>query len=303
MTISVREYEDSDLDEVLEVMRLSLGETDVLQRTAALFAWKHRDNPFGRSIMLVATDGSRIAGFRAFMRWSMVDPEGTTLKCVRPVDTATHPEYRRRGIFRTLTETAIEQASADGVDLVFNTPNPQSGAGYLKMGWEAVGEVGVMVRPRIRFGGGDHVVGSHPVAASGVPDRAPLGLRTQRSNAYRMWRFASHPTATYAQFGSATDHLLCRLNRRNGRKEIVVSDAVGDPRVGLRELTRFSRAHYHVAWFTSSSPERRALLRRGFVPVPNVRALTLVVRPLSEVASDPTNLAGWDIGLGDLELL
>ena len=42
-------------------------------------------------------------------------------------------------------------AVADGVDLVFNTPNEKSGAGYLTMGWKKVGPIGAMVRPSPRF--------------------------------------------------------------------------------------------------------------------------------------------------------
>ena len=65
------------------------------------------------------------------------------------MDTATHPDFQRRGIFSRLTEAAVEAARDDGVDLVFNTPNEKSGAGYLKMGWQEVGPIGVMVRPGI----------------------------------------------------------------------------------------------------------------------------------------------------------
>ena len=132
---------------MLALLRSSLGETSLLQRTPDLFAWKHLDNPFGRSIILVADAGGTIAGLRAFMRWELTTPDGATLRCVRAVDTATHPDFQRRGIFSRLTEAAVEAAREDGVDLIFNTPNEKSGAGYLKMGWQEVGPIGVMVRP------------------------------------------------------------------------------------------------------------------------------------------------------------
>ena len=122
-TVTIRPYQAEDLEPVLDLMRLALGETPVLQRTPALFAWKHIENPFGPSIMLIAKAAGTVAGFRAFMRWELTTPTGRTVKCVRAVDTATHPEYQRRGIFRRLTLDAIEVAKADGVELVFNTPN------------------------------------------------------------------------------------------------------------------------------------------------------------------------------------
>ncbi len=46
------------------------------RRTPELFAWKHIDNPFGRSIILVAEAEGTIAGLRAFMRWELTTPGG-----------------------------------------------------------------------------------------------------------------------------------------------------------------------------------------------------------------------------------
>jgi len=146
---SVRPYEDSDLDGVLGVLKAALGEPPGLQRTPELFRWKHLDNPFGRSLMLVAEIDGHIAGFRALMRWDLETPHGI-IRCGRAVDTATHPDFQRRGIFKRLTMNAIDAATADGVDMIFNTPNAKSGAGYMKMGWSEVGPIGIMIRPGLK---------------------------------------------------------------------------------------------------------------------------------------------------------
>jgi GNAT superfamily N-acetyltransferase len=127
--IDIRELLDDDIDEVLGVLRESLGETSGLERTAELWSWKHEVNPFGRSLVLVATSAGAIVGVRAFMRWHLDTPSGERLECVRAVDTATHPEFLRRGIFRRLTLSAIEMAQEQGIDLIFNTPNSKSKPG------------------------------------------------------------------------------------------------------------------------------------------------------------------------------
>lgn len=304
MTISVRAFTNDDTEEVLDVMRASLGETKVLQRSHQLFSWKHIDNPFGRSIMLVATEADRIVGFRAFMRWKLDTPDGAQLRCVRPVDTATHPDHRRKGIFRTLTESAVEEATADGVHLIFNTPNAESGAGYLKMGWSAVGPIGVLVRPGWRFARTTrHLSSDYRVTVLSDADRSPRGLRTVRSAEYRAWRFSSHPTARYSQIGDTADHVICRINNRSGYRELVVSEAVGDITNPLKAVNRALRAHYAVSWFPPGTVERSKLIRAGFVRVPRVAALHLVCRPLTGMDLDPKRLENWDIGFGDLELL
>jgi GNAT superfamily N-acetyltransferase len=312
--IDVRPYEPGDEAGVLELLKAALGETPLLKRTSAWFTWKHFDNPFGESIMLVATDHDRIVGLRAFMRWDLTTPDGARVRCVRAVDTATHPDYQRRGIFRRLTEAALDLARASGVDMVFNTPNPRSGAGYLKMGWQEVGDVGVMVAPSLRrmlskgqAPSGDlaeMLVDAKPATALDVIDRPPRGLRTPRTPEYLEWRFSGNPNATYLSLSERGATAVLRANLRRGRPELVVSDVFGgELRTLLAAARRRSRAHYVVGWFPKGTRERRAAIAAGYLPVPGRKALRLVVRPLRELPVEVHRLENWDVTMGDLELL
>lgn len=308
-TIAIRPYHPDDLEAVLNLLRVSLGETEVNRRSPELFSWKHVDNPFGPSIILVAEDSEGIVGFRAFMRWELASKHGELIRCVRPVDTATHPRAQRQGIFRGLTMAAVEAAQEDGVDLIFNTPNPMSRAGYFTMGWVEVGKVGVLLRPKITsfFGrkpGVPTVVGSTTWTRQEVVDRPARGLRTPRTAQYLDWRFR-HPFAEYLVTGGAQGMAVLRPNRRRGRRELVVSDLFG-PGAGtaLRHAARRTDADYLVGWFTRGTPERRQALGAGLIGVPGLTALNLVARPLrpdlTRIASD---LSHWDLALSDLELL
>jgi GNAT superfamily N-acetyltransferase len=315
-TIGIRPFEDSDLGPVLDVLRDSLGETPLLKRTPALFSWKHQRNPFGRSIILLAESEGRIAGVRAFMRWNLTTPGGDVLRCVRAVDTATHPDFQRRGIFSKLTMAAVEAAHDDGVHMIFNTPNPKSGAGYLKMGWSEVGRIGIQIRPTLRVikGEADPDVLPDPSSwlrtvtqAADLPagSRPAEGLRTARDTAYLAWRFEQHPTANYFQAGTPEGTAVLRPNVRNHRRELVVSDLLGpDLRAAARAAVRTSKADYLAGWFSPGSPERRAAVLAGLLPVPKVTSLTLVCRPLlDDLPVDPLSLSSWDLALSDLELL
>jgi GNAT superfamily N-acetyltransferase len=310
---STRMLDDGDTDEVLELMRLSLGESRLLERTTDLFHWKHIENPFGRSIGLVAEDGGQIVGLRTFMRWDLTTFEGETLRCARAVDTATHPDHQGKGIFRRLTEEAVEVARADGIAMIFNTPNEKSKPGYLKMGWREVGEIGALVRPsssmltRVGEDAAERPeVFLHdpaPAAAAGLVDRAPLGLRTRRTAEYLTWRFSSHPTARYFIAGQADGRAVLRTNVRRGRRELVVADLFGQPAAAARAATASVRSAYLATWFSRNSPERRALLRRGFAPIPGLAALTLVMRPLRDLPESYQTLDAWDTAVSDFELL
>jgi hypothetical protein len=249
------------------------------------------------------------------MRWDLGLPDGSVLRCLRAVDTATHPDFERRGIFRRLTNEAVEWARQDDFDLIFNTPNDRSGAGYLTMGWRLVGTIGVMLRPLMGRGAEadpnsppDPADFFEPVPPPYTPDenrpRSSPGLRTPRSRAYLTWRFTGHPFVRYRAISSKNATVVARANIRNGRKEVVISDIIGRAdRQAVSAIAQRARAAYIAGWFSPRSPERRAALLAGMMPVPGLRSLTLVARPLRELPIDVFSLANWDLALSDLELL
>jgi hypothetical protein len=70
--VSIRSYSDGDETGVLHLLNAALGVGPAGERSAGFFRWKHLNNPFGRSFMLVAEADDRIVGLRAFMRWEFV---------------------------------------------------------------------------------------------------------------------------------------------------------------------------------------------------------------------------------------
>ncbi len=320
----VRMYRDEDLPAVLELLRAALGESSLLQRTPELFRWKHIDNPFGRSVMLIAEVDETLVGLRAFMRWQL-DYGGDTIRCGRAVDTATHPDYLRRGIFRLLTLEALDVARDVGLQLIFNTPNERSRPGYLKMGWSDVGPIRVLVRPHpTRLLRGRHASAPNldelaPMAIpieSGSPSTADItsghsadesahtGMRTPRSSRYLRWRFAEHPTARYSAAVGSSGTAVLRANLRKGWSELVISDALGpNPTEAVRSVIRTSKADYDIASFPPGSPGRHAARRAGMFPVPGAAALQLVARSIDALEVDVFNPKSWRLALSDVELL
>jgi GNAT superfamily N-acetyltransferase len=245
--VSVRPFAPEDLPAVLDLLDTSLGGGPAGRRPPEFFRWKHLESPFGPSFMLVAVDGDRLVGLRAFMRWRF-DADGRTVEAARPVDTATHPDYQGMGIFTRLTRELLA-AVAGEVDLVFNTPNAKSGPGYLKLGWREVGRLPVAVRVRrpgrlaAELAGrvASSVAGrqrrpvdagrdlSDPLAAGAVPvrtvlargnevqrllEREPAGaasLRTPRDVAYLRWRYGAAPLLGYRAVTEESDGQLTGL--------------------------------------------------------------------------------------------
>lgn len=145
--IELRPLDVDDEAEVLSLLTTAMAGGPTGVRSSDYFDWKHRANPFGASPGLVAVHEDQIIGARLFLRWQLVQ-DGRRIAAVRAVDTATHPDYQRRGIFRRLTLTLLEQLElAHEVDLVFNTPNADSYSGYLRMGWSDVGTLPIRICP------------------------------------------------------------------------------------------------------------------------------------------------------------
>jgi GNAT superfamily N-acetyltransferase len=326
-SLLIRPYDDADETQVLGLLRASLGEGPAGERSPGFFRWKHLENPFGRSYMLLAEADSRVVGLRAFMRWRFV-ADGEEVRAVRAVDTATHPDYQGRGIFSMLTLKALEQLRED-TDLVFNTPNEKSLPGYLKMGWRTVGAIPVKIRVRhpIRFARGfrsSSSIGPRSLSDVNAPavstvlssdavrslleSAGPSGstLATPLSVEYLHWRFSQAPLLDYRAIGDEHGFVIFRLRNRGPLREasiaclIVPPDAVGTARRLLASVARIGVDHL-TASFPRRSTASRAALRSGFVPSPKgVTFVTNVLRP--GIGPDPTQLSSWGLTLGDMEV-
>ena len=133
----IRPYDSAAGAACLDLLGATRPGSDSGHRNSDFWTWKHSANPFGVSEGLCAVDPAtqRLVGLRILMKWTLQAPDGTRVRAARAVDTATHPEYRRRGIFATLTRGALTELASHRVDLIFNTPNEMSLPGYLQLGW------------------------------------------------------------------------------------------------------------------------------------------------------------------------
>ena len=339
--LEIRSYVDADEEEVLDLVRGSLGGGPAGERPPEYFRWKHLQNPFGRSFMIVAESGGAIVGFRALMRWRF-SAGNRTVEAVRPVDTVTHPDHRGRGVFSRLTRTALDSL-ADEVELVFNTPNPNSLPGYVKMGWRVVGKVPVRVRicrPG-RFASSklrrDRPVGptadapttprpavAARTAAEALEDdgvvadliarseRPTSGYHTSRSVEYLRWRYGRAPLLGYHAVveGAADDPVgMCvfRLRREGpiwGASVAEVLVPPGDTATARKLLARVRRSAdvaYVAATFPSGSAADVAFRRSLAIRAP--RGMTLVANPLrAGLEPDPLLLGSWALSTGEVEV-
>lgn len=279
--------------------------------------------------MWVAVIGRRVVGLRSYLRWRFLQVDSRVVRAARAVDTATHPDYRRRGIFRQLTLASLEGLRKADVAFVFNNPNKNSLAGYLSMGWRKVCRLPVLARP-LRLASLPRIVracGHSPhvwsrtskvgrPAAEVLRDRdglasllshSPLsrGMTTHRTPDYLCWRYG-FPALRYRAIVMHNDlrHgiLILRERTRGPITELIVAELLlpdvhqrGDAVRFLNEhVARHSNADIAVRLAGDGFP------REGFIPIPGLGP-TLVWRGILD--NRPLRPDSLCLTLGDIELL
>jgi hypothetical protein len=312
MSESIRRARPDDRPAILGILRASLG-WPADPRAEALWSWKHEQGPWGPSPVWVGLVDAEVVAVRAFLRWELNRPDGSVVRAVRAVDTATHPSQQGRGWFRRLTLHGLEELAAEGVELVFNTPNDQSRPGYLSMGWTEQERLTAWVRVlnplavrRIWRARVPADLWPEPLALGQAPAEAfarpgveallaaasrpsPVGAATARTPEFYRWRYGL-PELGYRVVsgpdGPDAGFAVVRRRRRGATSELAVLDVVGP---AWRAVRRGGGDH---ALALGVRPGWSWLRAPGLGP-------RLVARPVG----DGTVPAVFSLALGDVELL
>ena len=321
----------TDKPAIIELLRKSLGES-MIPKSEALWNWKHEQNPFGPSFVLLAEENSNLIGLRAFMQWKW-QWNGNIYRAIRAVDTATHPDHQGKGIFKKLTLQQLQICKQEGVHFVFNTPNEKSKPGYLKMGWVEQGRLPLkfkILRPvSIAYSKffkkqpgvpEDDLpsVDSWPidlVKLSRQVDNANL-LSSKISTEYISWRYEKNPLFKYQYF---TDHenflMITRIKKHSFAQELrivefLLLNSSADKRKLNREIgrqaSRFCKAN-NIDFISMSglqyNVDKSCFKWMGLLPVKALGpTITLKDLNMNEQFQDLLQINNWSYSLGDLEL-
>lgn len=315
-TLAIRPLTDADEPQVLGLLSTVLGWAGGADATR-FYRWKHVDNPFGRSFGWVATDGGRLVGVRLFMRWRFRQ-NGKLVNAIRAVDTATHVDYRGRGIFSSLTRHGLDALADADVSFVFNTPNDQSRPGYLKLGWEPLGQLPVALHlrsmtalPRTARARTPAALESLPTSCGlpapaeldGLVGCAPAGtlpgqLVTDRTLEFLRWRYGLlqlHYRTVPLDGGGI---LVFRLRRRGAAVELVVNDVLVACDAPANNIGRVIRRVLRVIGADHAIRIAPTHHRGRRLPMSGP---TLVWRAVAAPTRAP-ELDQWALSMGDIEL-
>ncbi|GHA53375.1 GNAT family N-acetyltransferase [Pontibacter akesuensis] len=319
---NIRVAIEEDIPAILELFELSLG-TEGGAPVASFWRWKHIDNPFGASPVLLAFDEDKLIGLRAFMRWQWAYKEHV-LPAFRAVDTATHPDYRGKGIFSKLTKALIEELKrTESSCFIYNTPNSQSKPGYLKMGWSVLGKPAVMGSVAFAFSANaeqkfiafqNELQQVDFLTLPFKPATSNGQVHTNHSLLYYKWRYQSIPEIPYGSFiykySGKTLMLFFHLKNRGKFHELRICDELWSD--GLPEKKVALQAYHKLAGklgtpVISFIPGQelsvwqqlayRAFSLKKYAPEITVREVNN-----AELIASVQNIDNWSFNLGDLEL-
>jgi len=309
----IKEATELDIPRILEVLKASLGETSS-KKTEEVWRYKHVDNPFGKSLVLVAVENDMIIGVRALMRWQwqLGDQVFSTF---RAVDTATHPEHQGKGVFKKLTLKAIEMAKEHGDDFIFNTPNAQSLPGYLKMGWGEVDKLKIRIVPANPLNWlkatqtGNYKINDNCsnaelarlISKYNNLKAAENKLYTLKSAEYLLWRYENNPLQKYEIKADKDFYLAGYIKVHKYFKELRIAEHIYSNDFGLQKIKKavkeFSEK-FGAHIITSAGLNSGLGFSGNYGPVLTLRDVNLD----SNLKQELLQLNNWSYTLGDLEL-
>ncbi len=323
--MEIRAASEEDIPRIVELLKISLGES-LMPKSHEYWRWKHMDNPFGKSPVLLCWQDSTLIGVRAFMRWNWIKG-GLVYRALRAVDTATHPEHQGKGIFKKLTLSLVNNCIGLGDHFVFNTPNSQSRPGYLKMGWEDAGRLPVVVSIQRPFSIAINFFREtelsrhdnsqlkyyldHPGLSSLVQGHSlsTNAIITNTTISYLKWRYLSVPVTQYVAIGDENGSelnslVIARIKKTRFGNELRITDCFFGAYSDQTNLTRQLQEHkkrWKIDYTTMSGLSGRdrfagSMLKLMIGPAVTVRSLKL---------TDLGSLKGfrdWSPSIGDLEL-
>ncbi len=303
---------ESDIPEIVELLKLSLGE-QFMPKSEKFWKWKHLNNPFGPSPILLAIESGNIIGVRAFLKWELQNQE-QTYHGYRAVDTAIHPEHQGKGLFTSLTISLLEKIEGEENGYIFNSPNQSSLPGYLKMGWKKWGKLPLKIQLTPNFRKPTHLPDTdwkqindliETLELTQYPSKKP---KTLLKKGYIKWRYEECPVATYQFITNQKNYLLIyRVKTGNWGNELRLVDLftlgeldsndISSLNTQIKQIQKSCSCRFTT--FSGLDSRERKFLKLGILPALPIGPL-ITLKQLNN-SLDPFS-QDWNWSLGDLEI-
>lgn len=138
---------DEEFESFEELSLLSFGEG--VNQSLAMYRWLFDENPYnpgGQNMMYVMKEGDKIIGSDGLLPFELQVGDRTVLSA-HSVKSMTHPDFKRQGIFKTMTLNSLAKAREHHLSVVIGLANKASYPAYEKFGWPTLYERDIYIRP------------------------------------------------------------------------------------------------------------------------------------------------------------
>lgn len=222
-------------------------------------------------------------------------------------DTATHPDYQGRGLFKQCV-SALEDSLPAGAFL-FGFPNLNSMPGFTKMGWRRLAEIDLYFSPSLLVSKKSAIVKEVDIHTSMNYPPNPNGI--VKSGEYLSWRYGPLRGEYQVHEISSEDFIYVVISRKlkiNGIIFSLILDVLSENHLlegkFLRKLCRVQNTFGLLM-----APEifsRIELGKNGFLRVPSFlvsRKMNLAGKFVSGHADKSLTTSHWNLSLGDFDAL
>jgi GNAT superfamily N-acetyltransferase len=133
-TFIIRKFQSSDIDEIVRLLNL----VQESKHTRQWWRWKYELNPNGFSPesgdIWVAEKEDKIVGYYAIIPENLKF-HSKVVRVAQSVDTATHPECRKMGLFTALASRVYSDAR-NRYRFIYGFPSAMAYHGFLRLGWQ-----------------------------------------------------------------------------------------------------------------------------------------------------------------------
>lgn len=121
-----RPFREGDEAALIELTGASTGSAPSIDR----WRWLFEEGPGGKGLFSLGDHDGRIVGQYVILRQRVVI-DGREVHGSQSLETMTHPEYRKQGMFVTLAKEVYDRAAREGVSMVYGFPNTSSHHGFV----------------------------------------------------------------------------------------------------------------------------------------------------------------------------
>lgn len=142
MAFEVRAATPADTEHVAQLIR------EMIPGIAAdaRLSWLYYNNPAGRALTWIASEGGEIAGCTSYFPWRL-QLDGEAQLCALGGDGYVRPKFRRRGLGALLHDAARDGMGAAGIGCMYGAPGAMNVTPLKHAGSREIGHVARWARP------------------------------------------------------------------------------------------------------------------------------------------------------------